>query len=278
MIKKIIKELMPPILLKVLKPRKKNKVQQSASIIWEGNYPSWQEALTVSDGYDKALILEKVKNAILKVKNGEAVYERDSVLFDKIQYSWGLMAGLQKAAIDNNNKLSIIDFGGSLGSSYFQSRDFLMGLNKLEWSVIEQPHFVDCGNNEIADNQLCFYHTIHDCLKERNPNVLLLSGVLQCIENPYEWIRTFIDHDFEYIIIDRTAFTNAEIDVLTVQVVPEFIYKASYPAWFLNKGKVLEAFNGYTNIGEFNSFCDKDIVLNQTEIGSWKGILLKKVV
>ena len=31
-------------------------------------------------------VLEKCKNALLKVKNGEAAYERDSVLFNQIQY------------------------------------------------------------------------------------------------------------------------------------------------------------------------------------------------
>ena len=45
------------------------------------------------------------------MKNGEAVYERDSVLFDEIQYSWGLLAGLQKAALENDGKLCVLDFG-----------------------------------------------------------------------------------------------------------------------------------------------------------------------
>lgn len=32
--------------------------------------------------------------ATLKVKRGEAVFERDSVLFDEIQYSWPVTAAL----------------------------------------------------------------------------------------------------------------------------------------------------------------------------------------
>jgi hypothetical protein len=81
--------------------------------MWQGDYHSWNEALSKTTGYDTEIILEKCKNALLKVKNGEAVYERDSVIFDTIQYSWALLCCLQKVAIENNNNLYIIDFGGS---------------------------------------------------------------------------------------------------------------------------------------------------------------------
>lgn len=76
-------------------------------------------------GYDSHKILDKCKRATLEVVNGNAVYERDSVLFDAIQYSWGLLAGLQYAAICTNNKLNVIDFGGSLGLTYHQNSNFL---------------------------------------------------------------------------------------------------------------------------------------------------------
>ena len=53
-----------------------------------GDYRSWGEAMAASTGYDTEIILEKTKTALLKVKNGEAAYERDSVAFDEIQYAW----------------------------------------------------------------------------------------------------------------------------------------------------------------------------------------------
>jgi hypothetical protein len=54
-----------------------------------------------SHGYDNDTILKKCKDALLKVKNGEAVYERYSVLFDKVQHSFPVLAGLLRAAIAN---------------------------------------------------------------------------------------------------------------------------------------------------------------------------------
>ncbi|MBN2143137.1 MAG: glycosyltransferase, partial [Candidatus Aureabacteria bacterium] len=70
---------------------------------WSGNYPSWEAALHDSKGYDSPDIFTKLKTASLKVKSGEAVYERDSVLFDKIEYSWPLLAGLMWIASQKEN-------------------------------------------------------------------------------------------------------------------------------------------------------------------------------
>ena len=39
-------------------------------------------------------IFEKTKQSLLKVKNGEAVYERDSVLFDKKEYPYAIISSL----------------------------------------------------------------------------------------------------------------------------------------------------------------------------------------
>src|SRR5215475_3829712 len=95
---------------------------------WKGDYSSWEAAKKQAGSYDDGIILEKVEQAALKVRNGEATYERDSVLFDRIEYSWPLLAALMWVAARNKGKLTVADFGGSLGSSYFQNKVFLEGL------------------------------------------------------------------------------------------------------------------------------------------------------
>jgi putative methyltransferase (TIGR04325 family) len=71
-----------------------------------------------STGYDSEIILEKTRDALLKVKNGEAAYERDSVLFDEIQYAWPLLTSLMWVAAQAKGILNVLDFGGSLGTTY----------------------------------------------------------------------------------------------------------------------------------------------------------------
>ena len=96
----------------------RGEVKHSKPHGWFGNYKTWQEVERLCNGYDAADILKKVRQSVLKVRNGEAVYERDSVLFNEIQYSPALIEAFKKSIKDNT--LHVVDFGGSLGSSYFQ--------------------------------------------------------------------------------------------------------------------------------------------------------------
>jgi putative methyltransferase (TIGR04325 family) len=213
-------------------------------ILFTGDYVSWDEASKASVGYDSELILKRVLDATLKVKNGLAAYERDSVTFEEMEYSWPLLTNLMYFAARNGGELNVVDFGGSLGSSYFQSRPYLNGLSRVRWSVVEQSHFVEIGNRRVADEQLQFFNTAKEASSRAPQQVLLLSGVLQCIPDPYSTLRELLGYPWQQIIVDRTAFIlSRDSDRLTVQTVPPSIYAASYPSWFLSRGRILEFFS-----------------------------------
>jgi len=205
------------------------------SVRFSGNYKSWEEAERNSTGYADPEILRKTRAALLKVKAGEAEFERDSVVFKLMEYEFPLLAGLSRAAAIGQGRLSVLDFGGSLGSTYFQSRKFLSAIKELRWSVVEQPSHVACGRADFANEELRFYQTIDECLDEEQPNVLLLSNVIQYLREPYLFLEEMSKREFPHVIIERTAFSLNGGDRLTVQHVPESIYKASYPAWFLSE-------------------------------------------
>lgn len=220
-----------------------------------GNYRTWDEACRVSGCYDSEVILERVRDALLKVKNGEAVYERDSVLFDEVQYSWPLLAGLLWIASRSSNRLNVVDFGGSLGSTYYQNLAFLKHLDELKWSIIEQNKFVECGRQLFEDERLRFYLDLDECIEDRHPEAILFSSVIQYLEKPYHLLEDVLGRGFTYIIFDRTAFLEKGDDRITVQKVPPVIYPASYPAWFFNRRKFLDFFTGqYDLMAEFDSF------------------------
>jgi putative methyltransferase (TIGR04325 family) len=119
---------------------------------FEGSYSTWKEADALSNSYGNMDILEKVLSATIKVKNGEAVYERDSVIFDQIEYSWPVLTCLMCAAAQISGCLKVLNFGGSLGSSYFENRLFLNSLPNFSWNVVEQTHFVVARKNIFRTN------------------------------------------------------------------------------------------------------------------------------
>lgn len=234
--KEIINQLIPPLIGKIyiqyfIGSEKLNCLS--------GDYLSWNDAVAASTGYDTDLILEKTKTALLKVKNGEAIYERDSVIFNEVQYAWPLLAGLMWVAAKSRGNLNILDFGGSLGSTYYQNRAFLRNLPEVHWNIIEQSAHVNVGKKYFEDEILKFFPNIERCFSETKPNVILLGSVLQYLENPYEIFNMLLDLPCGNVIIDRTPFWNGSTDRLCVQRVPPCIYPASYPSWIFAKGKFL---------------------------------------
>jgi putative methyltransferase (TIGR04325 family) len=252
-IKSLATALLPPVVADSLRRR------LGDPITWSGEYLSWDEAVAASGRYDDASILERVANAALRVKRGEVAYERDGVLFAEIEYSWPLLAGLMWIAARSAGGLDVLDFGGSLGSTYFQNRRFLSQLGHVQWSIVEQPHFVARGRREFEDETLRFYESIEACQIERAPNVVVVSSVLPYLEHPYDLLDTLRGR-FRYVLIDLTGVHAGERDRLTVQHVPERIYSARYPCWLFSEARLVDALqrNG-TLVAAFDSHIGQDL-------------------
>lgn len=264
--KEMIERIAPPVLIRVLKSK-------FGSYGFSGNYSTWNEAKASSNGYDSENILNKVKGSLLKVKNGEAVYERDSVLFDEIEYSWPLLTALLWIASRSENKLNVVDFGGSLGSSYFQNRLFLNHLNEFKWNIIEQKHFVECGKEYFKDEHLNFYFDINECKKEQNSNAILFLSVIQYIEDPYVLLKKVLNYGFQYIVFDRTTFLEKGESRITIQRVSSKINEASYPLWLFNENEFVNFFaqQNYEVVSRFDS-----VPVPSFSSPKFKGYIFKK--
>lgn len=266
-IKSVAKDWLPPAIVRAVRNF------HSDGICFEGDYGTWEEAAAQCSGYGEEHILAKVLEATLKVKRGEAAYERDSVLFDEIQYAWPVTASLMWVAAQNGGRLDVLDFGGALGSSYFQNRRFLAVLPQLRWSVIEQAHYVEAGKAHIADDRIRFYESVARCLLEGQPNAVLLSSVLQYLPDPKSMLSKLAAVHADYLIVDRTPFLNKnDSSQIKIQRVPSVIYSASYPCWLFNFDESIKYIEslGYQKIEVFNSL-DK-----LSDLATWQGLIFKK--
>jgi len=202
---------------------------------WRGDFLNWEEAKKHAGSYDAGSILDKVQESSLKVRDHQAAFERDSVLFMDVQYSWPLLAAILWVAAKNKGSLKVADFGGSLGSSYFQNKLFLDSLSALKWNVIEQPHFVQSGIRHFRNDRLEFYESLDQCIREQGiPDMLIMSCVLPYLEEPYKILDIICTHKIPHILIDNTFFNYENRDRICVQTVPPEIYEASYPCWLLS--------------------------------------------
>lgn len=221
---------------------------------YEGDFATWQEAVEQARGYDSPLILDRAIAATRAVVSGEAACERDTVLFDKQQMAHPLLAALLYAASSSRHRLSVMDVGGALGSSYRQNRSFLTHLDSVCWGVVEQDNFVRAGQAEFQTEGLRFFSDVESCVMELRPNFLLLSGVLQYLQHPHQFLSDLLRRDIPFVFLDRTMAHRFARDRLAVQRVPPTIYDASYPVWLLDADRLESAFTdaGYELLDHFD--------------------------
>ena len=244
---------------------------------WFGNYESWKLAKCLSSGYDFDNIFKKSCEASEEVINGTAKYERDTKLFYKNEYNWPLLSNLMWLACLNKGSLNLIDFGGSLGSTYFQHISFFSNI-KLNWNIIEQDSYVEYGKNNLQDHTLKFYNNLNQCYREKKSNIILLSSVLPYIEKPFDLLEDINKLDIEYILIDRTYFYEDQDDRLTIQKVSPTIYDASYPCWIFSQDKFLRSLeNKFKIVNDFEAIGGKICIYNPKSYFISKGMLIKKI-
>jgi putative methyltransferase (TIGR04325 family) len=202
-----------------------------------GDFRTWKDAQTHAGSYDHPSILARTEAAMKKIVNGCAVFERDSVLLTKAEYPWSLITALLHTAQKEQGTISVLDFGGALGSSYYQCRPFLDGILKLTWSVVEQKHYIESGRNGFEAGPLKFYFTAAEAYCAQAPNFLLLSSVLPYLSDPWFVLDELLKLKISNVVIDRTPILQRDWDRLTVQKVP--IFDNSLPAWFFGRTRLL---------------------------------------
>lgn len=231
--RRVVTSLTPPAL------RDLARKWRGSTLRFIGQPATWTEARAMCGGYDDATILGRVASATRAVIAGEAVFERDSVLFHEPAYPYPMLSALLRAAALNGGRLDVVDFGGSLGSTYRQCRPFLGGLAHVRWQVVEQAAFVALGCAEFTTSELSFAPTLQDLAPCTTAPVLLLSSVLQYLEEPAATLAALAALGGAQLVIDRTPLSADAAPRLCIQQAPKQVYDASYPCWIFSRSALL---------------------------------------
>lgn len=205
---------------------------------FRGDFAGWDAARAASAGYDDAVVLDRVLAATRAVNAGQAGWERDGVVFTEPQINAPLVASLREAAREAGGQLTVVDFGGSLGSTWWQHRGALADLADVRWKVVEQPHYVKAGS-EFTDERLSFHETMAGALGDEEPRVILLSSVLPYLKAPLALLEEVAGRGFRHVIIDRTPLVRSGRTRLAVQHTPPELGGGSYPCWLLERADLL---------------------------------------
>lgn len=198
-------------------------------------FASWSAAQAECSGYEDESIMNSVIESSRRVRDGNGLFERDGVVFDSPHYTWPLIASVLGAPRTNQH-LTVLDWGGALGSTYRQNKPVLEASNvTVQWVVVEQKYIKEIGVAEFQNSELTFV----DSLKgqtEREFDLAIFASSICYVENPSAVIREVVSLSPKRIVFDRTPETRSTNDLIGVQKVGRRIYKASYPVWAFAPG------------------------------------------
>ena len=234
----------------------KNKINPenlpSSGFYLEGPCPTWDEAANRSAGYDVEVVINAVESAMWEVREGNAAMERDGVALPQPDFPLPLLVALLNQANRNEGQLKVLDFGGSLGSTYRACKPWLEGIPDLKWGVVEQSHFVDRGRSLYQTDELYFFENINDCVASIRPNLVLLSGVVMYLENLDSIFSELSLIRAETVVLDRTLIsTNGETRIFVERVeMPG--YSTSYPCVCMPLSAIEKSLSeSYTKVTDF---------------------------
>ncbi len=238
-------------------------------------FSNWEEAQSRSLGYDTLEIIDRVDRAATQVKLGDAKYERDSVVFHDSDPNWHFLAGLYLAK-SLSEKISVLDFGGSLGSTFYQHKKFLEQISNWTWGIVEQESFYKLGKTKYTEPNLNFYKNIDEFLSQGSPQFAYFGSSLQYIEDPLILIDKIENTNVEVLQIDRTPFSNSDSHIIAVQRNPKRIYSSSYPMTIFSLTKLVEKLKiNWKILSIYDSIGATSYTKNGTRV-EWKGIICLK--
>ncbi|PTX95554.1 methyltransferase, TIGR04325 family [Opitutus sp. ER46] len=199
-----------------------------------GEYPDWATAARKAGELGGGAPVERVVQAARAVRAGTGAWDRDGEVFTEPAVHAPLLDALGRIASAGQG-LTLVDFGGGLGSTWWQHRRELSELGPIDWRIVELPALVAAGRREFSDATLSFHDSLAAATARGRVNVLLLSSVLQYLESPQAFLRDPALDGFSDIILDRVALAADARTRIVVQHTPPSLGGGASPCWLFGR-------------------------------------------
>jgi putative methyltransferase (TIGR04325 family) len=168
--------------------------------------------------------------------------------------------------------LRVLDWGGELGA-YQRSLKGLWGENNaVHWTVLETPTMAAAGTRHFSTKDLEF--TSNRSVLTNGCDVVLASGVLQCLEDPAAAWTELSASSCPYIILTIFPLIARARDVLTVRGSGAKGSRGDYPLWVFSEAAWRIAFSSkYRIVMEWA--LDKNDRLQSGDPVKYRGFLLE---
>ena len=194
-----------------------------------------------SDGWDAPAILEKTLAVSLKLRDGTIAFQQDTITYNRVIYSEPILAFIAMTAAMGRGKLNVIDFGGSLGTNFFQNKRVLQKFidrGHCLWNVVERPATAELGRKHFEDPNLRFFSSFAELRANvaEYPEALLFSGSFQYVSDPNALLHQAMGYGAKLVAFDRLLVSpNDQHEIYVQRPDPKICYAATYPVWCFSR-------------------------------------------
>ncbi len=204
MLRKSVKELIPPALLMLVKYIR--RIQTT--------YRTYDEALADcpdSQGYEDpefaSLMVEETRQYITSLDNEGVILADQTTIHTLIPIS----------LFHDRGTLNIVDVGGACGIHYFPVKKYLGKNFRLNWSIIESKSLSEAAK-VFENEELKFFNNLHQATKEYDKiDIIISSGTIQYFKDPRQILTEIVNAGADFILLTRLSLSLSDRDIISVQ-------------------------------------------------------------
>ena len=144
-----------------------------------------------------------------------------------------MLFSISQERFSNGEPIRVLDVGGAGADYFYQFQEFAPHIN-FDWTVLETPALAEAMSNEFGRNltDLRWLDSIEHT--DEIYDVVLCSGVLQCVEKPFELLEPLAKKS-KFLIINRIPLVESPEHFFAVQNIITNGKRASYPVHFFGE-------------------------------------------
>jgi putative methyltransferase (TIGR04325 family) len=201
--------------------------------IWQGVYKSFKDAPSSGPGFNGE---RWIQNALEKINAARQDAQKKGTVLSVTQYRESLLPLVAAIVMNAFEGLKILDFGGGVGSSYYQVLHGLPRTGNFEFHVVEIDALCKVGKEYFTNEPHIFFHSSPPREEGLSFDVVHMGSSLHYCEQWEELLSSLCRYKPRYFL-----FTDLPAgDIPTFATVQSY-YTSKIPVWFFNIDEVIGA-------------------------------------
>jgi putative methyltransferase (TIGR04325 family) len=208
--------------------------------VWEGIYPSWEEAPEDGNVHEGDIWVNKITDSAQKSLADYRSRETVSLASLTKDYILSVASGMLLPSAEND--LCIIDFGGGMGASYLPLIASIPHPEKVEFHIVEGKTICERGQKILEEFSKLHFHTQFPKLI-KPVDIVHAGSSIQYVKDWKALLTKFTDYQPRLLVLED----------LMAGDIPSFITTQNYygkriRSWFFNINELIEEIEarGYT--------------------------------